>query len=265
MLMLQACGSSAWRVVIVNRAAAPIDGSASPRKPSVRIDNRSSSCNFDVACRSTASARSARGMPSPSSLTRISRRPPPSVSTSTRRAPASSAFSTSSFTTLAGRSTTSPAAMRLTMASDSWRTGIVRAPDRIAQTLPAHSGIRETPGWNCPRYPKAPGRRSVPGRPGATQALDAGAMLLGLEPLLALGFRHFRRPARRRPHRRLPDQVEKALARIVAIALLHPVLLRNNDNHALFGDALAGKPHQADRDVIGKRRRVPCIEAKLHG
>jgi hypothetical protein len=28
-------------------------------------------------------------------------------------------------TTLAGRSTTSPAAMRLTIVSDSWRTGIV--------------------------------------------------------------------------------------------------------------------------------------------
>src|SRR5262245_56617502 len=250
---------------MVSRATAPIEGSASPRKPKARMSKRSALGSLDVAWRSTASARSSRVMPAPSSLTRIDRRPPPSVTISMRVAPASSALSTSSFTTLAGRSTTSPAAMRLTMASDNWRTGIVRAPDRIAQTLPAHSGTRETPGWNCPRYPKAPGRRSVPGRPGATQALDAGAVLLGLEPLLALGFRHFRRPARRRPHHRLPHQVEKALARIVAIALLHPVLLRNNDNHALFGDALAGKPHQADRDVIGKRRRVPCIEAKLHG
>ena len=34
-----------------------------------------------------------------------------------RAAPASSAFSTSSFTALAGRSTTSPAAMRLTVPS----------------------------------------------------------------------------------------------------------------------------------------------------
>src|SRR5262249_12297969 len=46
------------------------------------------------------------------------------VKTSMRVAPASSAFSTSSLTTLAGRSTTSPAAMRLTMPSESWRTGI---------------------------------------------------------------------------------------------------------------------------------------------
>ena len=50
-------------------------------------------------------ARSRRRRP------RMSPRPPPSISTSMRRAPASSAFSTSSLTTDAGRSTTSPAAI----------------------------------------------------------------------------------------------------------------------------------------------------------
>ena len=88
------------------------------------MSSRSSPGSFEVAWRSTASARSARVMPAPSSVTRISRRPPPSVTTSMRVAPASSAFSTSSLTTLAGRSTTSPAAMRLTMPSESWRTGM---------------------------------------------------------------------------------------------------------------------------------------------
>jgi len=123
-VIVHACGSALWRVVIVKRATAPIDGNASPRKPSVSMASRSSPASLEVAWRSTASARSTRGMPSPSSLTRISLRPPPSVSTSMRRAPASRAFSTNSLTTLAGRSTTSPAAMRLTMASDSWRTGM---------------------------------------------------------------------------------------------------------------------------------------------
>ena len=52
-------------------------------------------------------------MPEPSSVTRISDRPPAAVTTSMRRAPASIAFSTNSLTTLAGRSITSPAAMRL--------------------------------------------------------------------------------------------------------------------------------------------------------
>ncbi len=49
------------------------------------------------------------------------------VAISMRRAPASSAFSTSSFTTLAGRSTTSPAAIWSIRVSVSWRIGI-RAP-----------------------------------------------------------------------------------------------------------------------------------------
>src|SRR5690606_27593626 len=57
-------------------------------------------------------------MPTPSSRTRISLTPPASISTSIRRAPASSAFSTSSFTTEAGRSTTSPAAIWLASRGD---------------------------------------------------------------------------------------------------------------------------------------------------
>jgi hypothetical protein len=52
-------------------------------------------------------------------------RPPPSTCTSIREAPASRAFSTISFTALAGRSTTSPAAMRLTVSGGSRRIGMV--------------------------------------------------------------------------------------------------------------------------------------------
>jgi hypothetical protein len=36
--MAQALGSPAWRVVIVSRATEPIEGSASPRNPSVALD-----------------------------------------------------------------------------------------------------------------------------------------------------------------------------------------------------------------------------------
>ena len=57
----QACGSVAWRVVMPSLATAPIEGSASPRNPSVRIRNRSSSSSLEVAWRSTASARSPCG------------------------------------------------------------------------------------------------------------------------------------------------------------------------------------------------------------
>src|SRR6185312_910275 len=97
---------------------------ASPRKPRVRIWERSSSLSFEVAWRSTARTRSSRSMPLPSSVTRIRLKPPPWATTSMRLAPASIAFSTSSLTTLAGRSTTSPAAMRLMRFGGSWRMAI---------------------------------------------------------------------------------------------------------------------------------------------
>src|SRR5215467_5776084 len=64
-------------------------------------------------------------MPEPSSATRISPSPPPAIATLMRRAPASIAFSISSLTTLAGRSTTSPAAILLTISGGSCRTGIL--------------------------------------------------------------------------------------------------------------------------------------------
>ena len=66
-----------------------------------------------------ASTASSALMPSPSSVTRTSVVPPCSTSTTMRVAPASSAFSTSSFTTLAGRSTTSPAAIWLASSAGS--------------------------------------------------------------------------------------------------------------------------------------------------
>ena len=63
--------SSALRAAIE-----PIEGSASPRKPSERMSNRSSSRSLLVACRSTLSARSSALMPEPSSVTRMSDSPP---------------------------------------------------------------------------------------------------------------------------------------------------------------------------------------------
>ena len=60
-------------------------------------------------------------MPAPSSPTAISVLPPSRSTISILRAPASIAFSTSSLTAAAGRSMTSPAAMRLTTTGGSWR------------------------------------------------------------------------------------------------------------------------------------------------
>ena len=70
----------------------------------------------------------------PSSSTRISRLPPYSTVTAMRVAPASMAFSTSSLTTEAGRSTTSPAAIWLARSSGSWRMRPTRyRPSRAAE------------------------------------------------------------------------------------------------------------------------------------
>ena len=79
--------------------------------------SRSDPSIFDVACRSTASGKSSLSIPDPSSTTRISDFPPCENSVSIREAPASIAFSINSLTTDAGRSMTSPAAIRLIAAS----------------------------------------------------------------------------------------------------------------------------------------------------
>src|SRR5690606_22910513 len=67
-------------------------------------------------------------MPCPSSATSRRVSPPPPAWTSMRVALASSAFSTSSLTALAGRSTTSPAAMRLTVSGGRRRIGMAVGP-----------------------------------------------------------------------------------------------------------------------------------------
>ncbi len=97
-------------------------GSASPRNPRVPIASRSKTERILlVACRSSESSASSRSMPQPSSNTRTKEIPPRRIKTSILRAPASMLFSTNSFTTDAGRSTTSPAATWLATVSGSNR------------------------------------------------------------------------------------------------------------------------------------------------
>ena len=64
------------REVIVSRPTAPSEGSASPRKPKLRMSRRSLPSILDVAWRQSASGRSAAVIPQPSSVTRISVLPP---------------------------------------------------------------------------------------------------------------------------------------------------------------------------------------------
>ena len=88
-----------------------MEGNASPRKPMVMTDSMSLAVRILlVAWLKTLSLASSSLMPEPLSLTSMRSRPPSAISTSMRVAPASRAFSESSFTTEAGRSTTSPAA-----------------------------------------------------------------------------------------------------------------------------------------------------------
>ena len=86
---------------------------ASPRKPRVPMASRSYSVrSLLVAWRRKAVFSSEAGMPQPLSVTRRNVIPPWAISTVTAEAPASMAFSMSSLATEAGRSTTSPAAIR---------------------------------------------------------------------------------------------------------------------------------------------------------
>src|SRR5579883_1434406 len=64
---LQASAAPRRRLVSVRRLTAPIEGSASPRKPRVAMRVRSSSGSLEVAWRSTASANSPGSIPPPSS------------------------------------------------------------------------------------------------------------------------------------------------------------------------------------------------------
>ncbi len=97
------------REVMLKRETELMLASASPRNPRLAIASRSSSSAILlVAWRLSASARSSLCIPAPSSRIRSNFTPPCSTSTSSLVAPASRLFSSSSFTTEAGRSTTSP-------------------------------------------------------------------------------------------------------------------------------------------------------------
>ena len=117
--------SSSTREVIVIRETDPIEARASPRNPRVEMENRSSEwTSLEVAWRVTASSSSADEIPDPSSATSINFFPASSMLIVIERAPASREFSRSSFTTDAGRSMTSPAAICEATSEESSRMGM---------------------------------------------------------------------------------------------------------------------------------------------
>ena len=120
----KAVGWPSMRESRVNSDTELMAASASPRKPMVMTDSRSSRLPILlVAWRFKAVASSSGAMPPPSSSTAINRVPPPIRRRVMLRAPASMALSTNSRTTEAGRSTTSPAAIWLISSSGSSRMG----------------------------------------------------------------------------------------------------------------------------------------------
>ena len=99
-------------VITSTLATAAMLDKASPRNPRLEMRIRSSAFwILLVACRRKAMRSCSFSIPRPLSVTRINSIPPSLISTVMAVAPASTAFSTSSFTTLDGRSTTSPAAI----------------------------------------------------------------------------------------------------------------------------------------------------------
>ncbi|SIT36112.1 conserved hypothetical protein [Paraburkholderia piptadeniae] len=109
-----ACEACSVRLVMYISDTDAIDASASPRNPSVATASSSASERILlVAWRISASASSPSGMPQPSSVIEMRLTPPSSSRMRSVFAPASSAFSSTSLTTDAGRSTTSPAAIWL--------------------------------------------------------------------------------------------------------------------------------------------------------
>src|SRR5205085_8213811 len=157
---------------MANRATAPIEASASPRKPRVAARSRSSIVTILlVAKRATASGRSSCSIPAPSSATRMRRTPPSTSSTATETAPASRLFSSNSFKAAAGRSTTSPAAIWLTKSSGRFR--IRRTLNvTLAALHPRHAPERQ----ERPLQTAAP--REIPELPEADTPLHAEQLRL---------------------------------------------------------------------------------------
>ena len=108
----KAFSSSAVLDVKVSLDTDAIEAKASPRKPKVVIEFKSSDVEIlEVACGASAKGNSSLTMPLPLSRTRTKTLPAFLISQRMEVPPASTAFSNNSLTTEAGRSTTSPAAI----------------------------------------------------------------------------------------------------------------------------------------------------------
>ena len=69
-----------------------------------------------------------------------------------------------------------------------------------------------------------------------------------------------RSPSDRR-HRGAADQLEKAVERVLPVARLRAVALRDDDQNAVAGEPRTGEPLQPRAYVARQRRRMPHVEA----
>ncbi len=106
--------------------------------------------------------------------------------------------------------------------------------------------------------------RSIRRRLALAQALDRGAALLRFDAALARGARRLGRAAGDGRHCGALDQLDQAIERVGAVALLGAVALRGDDQHALAGQTAAGEALEPQAHVVGQRRRVANVEAQLH-
>ena len=146
---LDASAARRWRSTAAPRRESPASRPARSRRR--------------AAWRSRAAPAPARSRPAPCRSRRrrprSGRVPPPASATAIRVAPASIAFSTSSFNALAGRSTTSPAAMRLTRCSGRRRIDMAQPLDQAARPREPCRRLFGGPGGAGPSYRLSRGRR----------------------------------------------------------------------------------------------------------
>ncbi len=59
------------------------------------------------------------------------------------------------------------------------------------------------------------------------------------------------------------DEFDQPLARLGAVAFLRAGILRDQHQHAVLGQPLAGQAHQADGDIVRQRERAAHIKTQL--
>src|SRR5215475_1948001 len=97
-----------------------------------------------------------------------------------------------------------------------------------------------------------------------SQRLDAAAAPLALEAAHLGAERWPGRSARRRSHSRGTDELDKPRQRVLAVALLGPITLGRDHEHAVAGQPPPREPLQPRPHLVGQRRGTAYVEAQLH-